>query len=210
MEDTILTTRKKKSSKNLAIFDYDGTLVKPKDGRRFPKDVDDWQYTRDSVPKTIKKYSKTHQIVLVTDQSKLWKIEQIKNVMKDLNVNYTAIIGVKTKKPNTELFDSYYKEFNKSEAFYVGDAGGRKDDWSDVDKKFAENIGVKFYSPEEILITSPKTNNEYSLESKEKEVVIMVGYPASGKSTIAKSFSHFSLSSLLYLSCDPDVEWPRG
>lgn len=32
---------------------------------------------------------------------------------------------------------------------FVGDAAGRPDDFSDNDKKFAENAGLKFYTPEE-------------------------------------------------------------
>jgi bifunctional polynucleotide phosphatase/kinase len=190
MEDIILATRLRGLTKDLAIFDYDGTIVKAKEGRPFPKDVDDWQYTRESVPDIIRKFNKTHQIVIVTDQTKPWKIEQIKNVMKDLHVHYTAIIGVKTQKPNISHFNKVFSRFNKTNAFYVGDAGGRKDDWSDVDKKFAENIDVKFYSPEEIFPLNEIVSQK-SLESKLKEVVIMVGYPASGKSTIVKSLNNY-------------------
>ncbi|GMG21283.1 unnamed protein product [Ambrosiozyma monospora] len=37
-------------------------------------------------------------------------------------------------------------------SFYVGDAAGRKSDFSDSDKKFAENVGLKFYTPEEFFV----------------------------------------------------------
>ena len=46
------------------------------------------------------------------------------------------------------------KKWDKNKSFYVGDALGRKEDWSDVDKKFAENIGIKYYSPDEIFATT--------------------------------------------------------
>jgi len=193
MEDTILQTKKSDINK-LAIFDFDGTIVKPKDGRPFPKDIDDWQYTRDSVPKIIRKYAKSKQIVIVTDQSKLWKIEQIKIVMNDINVDYTAIIGVKTKKPNTTLFDTSFPTFNKLRSFYVGDATGKKGAWSDVDKKFADAINVVFFSPEEMFPLEKKPHNNIQ-PSNEKEVIIMVGYPASGKSTIARSFKDYYIVS---------------
>jgi bifunctional polynucleotide phosphatase/kinase len=188
MDSDIIIQTKKSDNEKLAIFDFDGTIVKPKEGRTFPKDVDDWQYTRVSVPKIIKKYSKTKQIVIVTDQSKSWKIDMIKNVMKDLDVEYTAIIGVKTKKPNTSLFNIEFPKFNKERSFYVGDATGKEGSWSDVDKKFAEAIGVVFFSPEELFPLEKKKLNISTVKPKEeKEVVIMVGYPASGKSTIAKT-----------------------
>lgn len=195
MEDTIITTRLRKSPKDLAIFDYDGTIVKAKEGRPFPKDKDDWMYVRDSVPDIIRQIDETYQIVIVTDQSKAWKIDQIKTVMETIGVKYTAIIGVQTKKPNTSLFDKAFPKFNRKNAFYVGDASGRTNDWSDVDIKFAENIGVKFYNPEEIFPLTVHTTVPKSLESDTKEVVIMVGYPASGKSTIAHSLKDYHVVS---------------
>jgi len=195
MDSDIIIQTKKSDTEKLAIFDFDGTLVKPKEGRTFPKDVDDWQYTRESVPKIIRKYAKTKQIVIVTDQSKPWKIEQIKNVMKDLDIDYTAIIGVKTKKPKTGLFINAFPSFNKERSFYVGDATGKKDAWSDVDKKFADAIGVVFFSPEEMFPLEKKKLNTNLKPSKEKEVIIMIGYPASGKSTIARSFKDYYIVS---------------
>lgn len=195
MEDIIITTRLRRSPKNLAIFDYDGTIVKAKEGRPFPKDKDDWMYVRDSVPDIIRQIDETYQIVIVTDQSKAWKIEQIKTVMETIGVNYTAVIGVQTKKPTTSLFDKEFPKFIRKNAFYVGDACGRTNDWSDVDKKFAENIGVKCYSPEELFPLNVTTPMNQILESNTKEVVIMVGYPASGKSTIAYSLKDYHVVS---------------
>ena len=58
-----------------------------------------------------------------------------------------------------------------------------------VDKKFAKNIKVKFYCPEEIFPLNTKKSIFINLEKDSKEVVIMVGYPASGKSTIAHSLN---------------------
>jgi len=188
MEDTILQSKASRRTK-YAIFDFDWTLVKPKDGRKFPKAVDDWQYMRKSVPDVLIKYGKTHHVVIVTDQSKPWKIDQIKHAIEALNLEHlTIIIGVRTQKPDTALFDKAFPKFKPENAFYVGDAAGRKDDWSDKDKIFAANLKVKFLTPEEIFpldaVTAPPTNIK---PSKEKEVIIMVGYPASGKSTIAKN-----------------------
>jgi hypothetical protein len=47
-------TRKKRDA--FAIFDFDWTIVKPKDARRFPKDKDDWQWLRPSVCAVVKRY----------------------------------------------------------------------------------------------------------------------------------------------------------
>jgi len=190
MEDVVLQPKASRRSK-LAIFDFDWTIVKPKDGRKFPKDVADWQYIRESVPSVIRDFAKDHQIVILTDQSKLWKIDQIKAVIEDLGVVNKAIIGFKTQKPDTGLFSSVYPKIKTEKAFYVGDAAGRKDDWSDKDLKFAQSLGIQFFAPEELfpldkVASLPKSASK----KKEREVVIMMGYPASGKSTIAKGLGY--------------------
>jgi bifunctional polynucleotide phosphatase/kinase len=212
VQDTTADVRTK-----FAIFDYDGTLVKPKDGRKFPKAVDDWQYTRPSVPEVVREYGRTHHIVIVTDQSKLWKIDQIRAVTSDLDLGHlTVVIGVQTQKPSTDLFYKALPNFRMAEsAFYVGDAAGRQGDWSDKDKVFAQNINVAFMTPEETFpleMPTQKTALDIgsglvgaglvgaglvgagivgsglvgSLPMPEREVIIMVGYPAAGKSTIVR------------------------
>jgi bifunctional polynucleotide phosphatase/kinase len=94
-------------------------------------------------------------------------------------------------KPNPILYDVLVgsAKVTKEQSFFVGDALGRKGDWADSDKVFAQNIGLKCQSPEEFfgakqkqeIVEIPALNL-----SDSKQVVIMVGYPGSGKSTIAK------------------------
>ena len=73
-------------SKNLAIFDIDWTLIKPKDGKEFPKDENDWVWLRKSVPLILQKYSNTHQLVFLSDQSKLWKLDMIHQMVMVLKL----------------------------------------------------------------------------------------------------------------------------
>lgn len=186
MENIILESSKVVDTDKLAIFDFDWTLIRPTKGKRFPKDKDDWVWWRPSVPKVIKKYTKDgYRIVFVTEQSKEFKIEMIKNVIKQLKVPITAIIAMEKnmKKPNPELFNSVIKNYNKDISFYVGDAAGRDDDWADKDIKFAENINVKFYTPEEIFPMEYRKFSKIPIIPDKKEVIIMIGFPGSGKST---------------------------
>ena len=86
------------------------------------------------------------------------------------------------------------KKINKKKTFMCGDAMGRPNDHSNCDVKFAENFGIPCFSPESIFYS--KSLNSQSKENVDKitaennnirEVVIMVGYPGSGKSTIVKN-----------------------
>ncbi|XP_076440762.1 uncharacterized protein F21D5.5-like [Babylonia areolata] len=104
---------------------------------------------------------------------------------------------------------------NKAESFYVGDAAGRAKGWakdkpkdfSCSDRMFAANAGIEFYTPEEFFLKeapakfdwgsinpadylpdpkTPSVKQEY--HKKGKEMVLMVGVPASGKSTVRRRF----------------------
>ena len=189
----------------LAVFDVDWTLIKPKDGRKFPIDKDDWQWLRDSVPIVLKSYfRKGYQIVFLTDQSKAWKVDMIKEVISKLNIQATALIAMNKEdhKPNPRFFNSVFEtsKYDIKNSLFVGDAAGREGDWSDKDKLVAEKLGIPFYTPEEIFPLTKNKDTKKELTNQNKEVVIMVGYPGSGKSTIAKE----QLESKGYIRIDGD------
>ena len=114
-----------------------------------------------------------------------------------------AIVAYKkaSHKPSTVLFDSHFPDgsFDRSQSYYVGDAAGREGDWSAVDRDFASNIGVKFLVPEEVFKVDDVGHAQgqgqgqgkdkaqgtlgKAMPLKGQQVVVMVGYPASGKST---------------------------
>lgn len=195
MEGLIVLEHKtiRKERKKVAIFDMDWTLIKPLEGRRFPKNADDWQWLRESVPEVVRGYArKEYRIVLLTDQSKDWKLDTVKRVLAGLDVPAVAIVAFakELQKPNTEGFLKVLGEkgYNMADSVYVGDAAGRAGDWAGVDKEVAEKLGVgKFMVPEEAFpLGEWKVDMEKVMGSGEREVVIMVGYPGSGKSTLAK------------------------
>jgi bifunctional polynucleotide phosphatase/kinase len=134
----------------IALFDFDWTIVKPQDGRRFPLDVWDWKWLHSAVPDRIRAVAQGHRIMFVTDQTKFWKLRQIQAVIDTLGVPITAIVGGVTKKPETTWVLAALGPNNASQvSFYVGDAAGRPGDWSDADKVLAERLGLPFHVADE-------------------------------------------------------------
>jgi bifunctional polynucleotide phosphatase/kinase len=189
----IIKIKKPRFRSKIACFDYDWTLVCPKDGRTFPKNVDDWQWLRESIPETIKEfYKKGFGVYIFTNQSKEWKRDQIVNVLTCLDIPLTICIAYEKihYKPSLALFNEAFTKaqqdkIKKKPSFFVGDALGRPNDHSDSDLKFAKAMGLECSPPEDIFKAKPATKIQVT-PSKTQEVVIMVGYPGSGKSTICE------------------------
>lgn len=134
----------------IAAFDYDWTLVKPKQNRKFPKDINDWKWLFDNIPVKLKKlYDDGFNIVIFSNQSKPWKVEQIKTVMSFIPATIIIATEKQYYKPNPVLFSHYPHAVKLDESFFVGDALDAKIHFSDSDRKFAEAIGLKIYSPEQ-------------------------------------------------------------
>lgn len=177
----------------MIAFDYDWTIVCPTNGKTFPSSVSDWQWLYPTIPEKIKRYyNDGYMIVIFTNQSKTWKCEQIQHVAELLETPIFVIIATEKcdYKPNQVLFNVLCDPaiINKEVSFFVGDALGRKTDFSDSDKQFANAIGIPCFSPESVFDNQDKPIELPIIQlSDQPEIIIMVGYPGSGKSTIAKN-----------------------
>lgn len=180
----------------MAGFDYDHTLVKPKTNSTFSKDENDWMWLRPNVPKILTEiYKKGYAIVIFTNQSKSqpFKIKQIINVFTSLKLPVNIFIETDKsfKKPNPYMYNLYINKraiINKNESFYVGDALGRPGDFADSDKQFAINCNIKYLSPEEIFPFIKESNSKSLITIPDyREIILMMGYPGSGKSTFAEN-----------------------
>ena len=189
LSNQVITHPKFRFRKKMAAFDYDHTLVKPVEGAVFSQKVDDWQWLRYSVKKVlIEYYQRGYSIVIFTNQSRKFKTEQIRLVLDTLDIPYKAYIqyNKSEKKPNSKVFSEFSQSrVDIAKSFYVGDALGRTGDWSDSDKVFAINCGLRCYSPEEMFPFKIRTHKPVK-NLDNQEVIIMVGYPGSGKSTFIK------------------------
>lgn len=188
-----MTTRyliqKPRHRSKVAIIDFDWTICKPKNNKTFPYDIDDWEWLRPNVPDVIKNlYKKGFAICIATNQSKQWKHTQIINALTTLDIPLKIVIATtkESYKPSLQIYETMFdKPIDKVKSFMCGDALGRATDHSDCDLKFAQAIGIKIISPEELfpfqktdIVVTPSTT---------QEIVIMVGMPGSGKSHFAKT-----------------------
>lgn len=190
----------------MAAFDYDWTLVSPKGGKTFPSNVDDWEWLYPTISEKIKGYYEDgFMIVIFTNQSKAWKHEQIQLVAKTLGIPVFIVVATEKcdYKPNPILFNILVgnNKISKEKSFFVGDALGRSGDFSDSDKIFAENIGIPCCCPEQVFHVKSEIIEIPTIPlSDEKQIIIMMGYPGSGKSTIAKNIC--KNESFVYLEGD--------
>ncbi len=147
---------------------------------------------------------------------------KISNIQKSLNIPIILLASThdnEFRKPRIGFWKLLKKlddiKVNKKKSFYVGDMAGRirtknlKSDKTDSDRKFAYNAGIKFFTPEEFFLKQKERKwkfNGYLLNydkeetvlssNKENELILISGYPGSGKSTLyRKKFKDYMLLS---------------
>lgn len=224
------------ASDKIIAFDLDDTLLTPKSGAVFSKHKDDWRLLYDqkndkTINDKLQKYILDgFRIVIISNQSGIrkgrtneedWKYK-VDELQKLLNLPFLIMAALNSdynRKPSIGMWKILEEKLNdgikidKSKSIYVGDAAGRektnitKKDHSDSDYKFALNIGIKFFTPEEFFkdmkVTYPKKfdfdpnelkkNKEVNLEKilsipTHQEMLILVGPPGSGKSSLTKNY----------------------
>lgn len=156
------------SDYRVIFIDLDGTLVRTASGKTFPITEHDWKPILEMYD-ALKK-NKPEFIHIVTNQANIirgivneerwnWKAEYI---CKCLHAYTGATVTYdycpdndKTnpdRKPNTGMFSSYldlYKRMtgnnlDSEDCLMIGDASGKPGQFSDSDKKFAENCGIDY------------------------------------------------------------------
>lgn len=204
------------ATKQIFLLDVDGTLIVSKSGRKWADSPTDWMWAHPGFPQFLAEKSKEALVALVTNQS-MWthegsqspaKIQSILAALEAANgwrpVCLVATATTKQKdtvyrKPGRGLYDVLldklgWRQEDVGGVEMCGDACGPTDPnpayrWADSDYQFAKAIGATFIRPCELplpTITPPSAN---PTATATKEVVICVGNPGSGKTTLARSFA---------------------
>lgn len=176
--------------KNYKILfaDLDGTLIKTKSGETFPKGIWDMEF-RFEVLDAIKKMQPLALLVVsnqggvesgfVNRRNFEFKMEYLIRSIKEytgLFVEYSCCYSNdksdQYRKPNAGMLDSLFgrvqtKWFKGENITYdedclmIGDASGKEEQWSDTDKKTAENFGCDYLDVEDFvkLVNAERSEN---------------------------------------------------
>ncbi|KAJ3174746.1 hypothetical protein HK101_010853 [Irineochytrium annulatum] len=158
-------------NRKIASFDFDDTIVKPDGSHVFSKSPSDWRFITPSVPKTLAEISKTHRIVIFTNQRNLRGDEKKKKAgaKKAAHSKESIFKGKVTAAADVAgvpllvlaaVEDDYYRKprmgmwekleslniieggIDKAESYFCGDAAGRPA--RDTRKKDHSDTDYKF------------------------------------------------------------------
>jgi bifunctional polynucleotide phosphatase/kinase len=190
-----------KKSEFIAAFDLDWTLTY-NEKHLYPKEVDDIYIFPNRKQSLEKLIEDGYNIVIFTNQfaktkkEKQKKVERLTTFIEKLNLPVCVYIATEKdnyRKPEIGMWNIFKKDREIKNVIFVGDALGRPHDFSDSDKIFGEEINAEIKSPEDFFGKS-----EIPSFKNEKELIIFVGMPGSGKST----FYHTNLKEHIHIEQD--------
>ena len=194
-------------------------MIKPKSGKLFAKNKDDWQFLFDNVAEVLHALSHTYNIVIFTNQNGIKKeakremfLAKIVQIIDTLQLPihiYASKTDGFMRKPLTGLWETCISNIKSKHTnhFYCGDAAGREGDFAATDLMFANNNNVRFMLPEEVFQKDKTTvayvwpeyltqyngpTTKLSLKIKDPTLILMSGFPGCGKSTVVATLDGFT------------------
>lgn len=171
-----------KKNYKVLFIDLDGTLIKTKSGKTFPEGIWDMDLRMD-VFETIRIMNPDYAHIVsnqggvglgyIDSGSFQSKMMYVTRSLFDYLNNPAYHIGPRVssdyctvnqaehpmRKPNTGMLEEFanhatiFGHYDKSEMLMVGDASGLQGQFSDSDKKTAENFGIDYMDVEEFIKT---------------------------------------------------------
>lgn len=159
------------------FIDLDSTLIKTISGKTFPEDITDFRVQLPVLDKIIEKMPNLEMFFIVSNQgglktitdkrlfnSKISAIESIcgsylRNKLNNLlyadNLYCCSMDKNNTyRKPNTGMLEQLYYQYKVesiNDCIMIGDASGKPGDFSDSDKRCAENFGIDYIDVRDFL-----------------------------------------------------------
>ncbi|KAH7927691.1 PNK3P-domain-containing protein [Leucogyrophana mollusca] len=214
------------SRSKVAAFDLDGTIIKSNHRNKNKASALQWEWWRSSVPSILQGlHQDGYSIVLISNQA--LKSQQLEDWKKKIPLIAAALPSLPFHIFAATAKDSYRKpmpgmwyelsrifledgvQIDNSTSFFVGDAAGRPNDFASTDRKWAINIDIPFYTPEEYFLKLPAT--QFSLpgfnvstiptlpllsphletitsDMSAPELVLFTGFPCLGKSSFFRRY----------------------
>jgi len=164
-------------NKRVLFIDLDGTLIKTISGKTFPEDITDFRIQLPVLDKIVEKLPNLKHFFIVTNQggigkfttendfqTKLFSIEHFCDMyFRDRidtyycsDSNYCTALDKanSSRKPNTGMLEELFNDYGigfKEDCIMIGDASGKPEDFSDSDKKCAENFGIDYIDVRDFL-----------------------------------------------------------
>lgn len=161
-------------NKKVLFIDLDSTLIKTISGKTFPEDCSDFRINLKALNKIKEKLSHLEYLFIVSNQSgiskgyiKLEEFEAKFNSIITFLEYYLPIRFVSGqfctskdpkdiyRKPNIGMLqfelDTFGLTISKDKILMIGDASGKEGDFSDSDKKCAENFSIDYIDVRDFL-----------------------------------------------------------
>uniref|UniRef100_A0A8P4GTA3 PNK FHA domain-containing protein n=1 Tax=Dicentrarchus labrax TaxID=13489 RepID=A0A8P4GTA3_DICLA len=205
----------------IAGFDIDGCIITTKSGKVFPTTPDDWRILYPEIqPRLASLLKKGYKVVFFTNQMGIAKGKlrpevfksKVEDILTKLQLPVQVFVATGPgiyRKPVMGMWNHLCEKANDGvtvdhkQSFYVGDAAGRPENWAPGKKK-------KDFSCSDRLRKIDSTAKLYdppsaSLTSSQTEVIVAVGFPASGKSTFFHT--HIIPKGYVYVNRDTLGSW---
>jgi DNA 3'-phosphatase len=188
-----IPTTIKKDAKKIWMFDVDGTILTSMKGSKI---ADEDFILLGPIEEIFSSLESDGAVVALVSNQQMWNEAQAK--FERLRILFPTVIqaiatgkGSPFRKPGTGLYDLILQLGDLKqikERHYVGDAIGPSASyppyrWASSDAEFAAAVDAEFHEPLELFPHSPEPKT-----SVKKELILFVGNPGAGKSTLAAKF----------------------
>ncbi len=190
-----IPTTIKKDAKKIWMFDVDGTILTSMKGSKI---ADEDFILLGEIEKVFASLESDGAVVALVSNQQMWT--QARSKFERLRILFPTVIqaiatgkGSPFRKPSAAIYDLILQLGDLKlikERHYVGDAIGPSAvyppyKWASSDMEFAAAVDAEFHEPLELF-----PHSRTPLPHAKQELILMVGNPGSGKSTLSASFAH--------------------